>query len=34
MGIMKVKDDDMGIGYSIIIGDMKIHRKFSGTTFT
>jgi len=34
MRIMKVKDDDMGIGYSIIIGDMKIHKKSGGATFT
>jgi hypothetical protein len=29
MRIMKVKDDDMGTGYSTIIGDMKIRIKSS-----
>ena len=33
MRVMKFKDDDMGTGQSTIIGDMKIHRKFSCDTF-
>jgi len=34
MRIMTVTNDDMGTGHSTIIGDVKIHRKFSCETFT